>query len=67
VSVLYGCETWSLEVREEHRLRVFEDRVLKRIFGPKKEEATGEWSCTIRSFIFCTHLQISLGRRNQGD
>jgi hypothetical protein len=34
--VLYGCETWSLTVREEHKLRVFENRVLRRIFGPKK-------------------------------
>jgi hypothetical protein len=34
--VLYGCETWSLTLREEHRLRVFENRVFKRIFGPKK-------------------------------
>jgi hypothetical protein len=39
--VLYGCETWSLIVREEHRLRVFEDRVLRRIFGPKRDEVTG--------------------------
>jgi hypothetical protein len=36
--VLYGCETWSLTLREEHRLRVFENRVLRRIFGPKREE-----------------------------
>jgi hypothetical protein len=36
--VLYGCETWSLTLREEHRLRVFENRVLRRIFGPRKEE-----------------------------
>jgi hypothetical protein len=36
--VLYGCETWSLTLREEHRLRVFEERVLRRIFGPKREE-----------------------------
>jgi hypothetical protein len=41
--VLYGCETWSLTVREEHRLRVFENRVLRRIFGPKTDEVTGEW------------------------
>jgi hypothetical protein len=41
--VLYGCETWSLTLREEHRLRVFENRVLKRIFGPKRVEVTGEW------------------------
>jgi len=41
--VLYGCETWSLIMREEHRLRVFENRVLRRIFGPKRDEVTGEW------------------------
>jgi hypothetical protein len=39
--VLYGCETWSLTLREERRLRVFENRVL-RVFGPKREEVTGE-------------------------
>jgi hypothetical protein len=41
--VLYGCETWSLTSREERRLRVFENRVLRRIFGPKRDEVTGEW------------------------
>jgi hypothetical protein len=41
--VLYGCETWSLTLREEQRLRVFENGVLRRIFGPKRDEATGEW------------------------
>jgi hypothetical protein len=41
--VLYGCESWSLTLREERRLRVFEDRVLRRIFGPKRDEVTGEW------------------------
>jgi hypothetical protein len=40
---VYGCETWSLTLREEHRLRVFENRVLKRIFGPKRDEVTGDW------------------------
>jgi hypothetical protein len=40
---LYGCETWSLTLREVHRLRVFENRVLRRIFGPKTDEVTGEW------------------------
>ena len=42
-AVLYGCETWSLTLREEHRLRVFENRVLTRIFGPKRDGVTGEW------------------------
>jgi hypothetical protein len=41
--VLYGCETWSLMLREQHRLRVFENRVLRRIFGPKRDEVKGEW------------------------
>jgi hypothetical protein len=41
--VLYGCETWSLTLREEHRLRVFENRVLRRIFGPKRDKVRGEW------------------------
>jgi hypothetical protein len=41
--VLYGCETWSLTLREEQRLRVFDNRVLKRIFGPKRDDATGKW------------------------
>jgi hypothetical protein len=39
--VLYGCETWYLTLREEHRLRVFENRVLRRIFGPKRDEGKG--------------------------
>ena len=41
--VLYGCETWSLTLREEHRLRVFENKVLWKIFGAKIDEITGEW------------------------
>ena len=41
--VLYGCETWSLTLMEESRLRVFENRALRRIFGPKRNEVTGEW------------------------
>jgi hypothetical protein len=41
--VLYGCETWPLTLREEHRLRVSENRALRRIFGPKRDEVMGEW------------------------
>jgi len=41
--VLYACGTWSCMLREEYRLRVFENRVLRKIFGPKKGEVTGEW------------------------
>jgi hypothetical protein len=40
--VLYGCKTWSHTLREEHRLRVLQKKVLRRIFGPKREEVTGE-------------------------
>jgi len=41
--VLYGCETWSLTLREERALRVCESRVLRRIIGPKRDDVTGEW------------------------
>jgi hypothetical protein len=41
--VLYGCETWSLTLREERSLRVFENSVLRKVFGPKRDEVTGEW------------------------
>ena len=41
--VLYGCETWALTLREERKLRVFENMVLRRIFGPRRDEVTGEW------------------------
>jgi hypothetical protein len=62
-AVLYGCETWSLTLMEEHILRVFENRVVRRISGPKTDEVIGEWR---RSSIICTHSQISLGRSSQG-
>jgi hypothetical protein len=41
--ILYGCKTWSLTLREEHRLRVFKNKVLRRIFGPKRDEVMGGW------------------------
>ena len=41
--VLYGCETWSLTLREERKLRVIENMVLRRIYGPRRNEVTGEW------------------------
>ena len=51
--VLYGCETWSLTLPEERKLRVFENMVLRRIFGPRRDEVTGEWrnggDCITRS------------------
>jgi hypothetical protein len=63
--VLYGCETWSLTLREKHILRVFENRVLRRIFGPKRDEIMGEWR--MLSFIICTLHQTLLGRSNRGE
>jgi hypothetical protein len=41
--VLYGCETWSVTLKEDHRLGVFENRVVRRIFGPKRDEVIGDW------------------------
>jgi hypothetical protein len=41
--VAYGCETWSLTLRVEHRIKMFENRASRRIFGPKRDEVTGEW------------------------
>ena len=41
--VLYGCESWLLTLRDERRLRVLENRVLRRVFEPKRDEVTGEW------------------------
>ena len=41
--VLYGCENWSMTLREERKLRVFKNMVVRRIFGPRREEVTGEW------------------------
>jgi hypothetical protein len=59
--ILYGCETWSLALREEHRLGVFENRVLRRIFGPKRDEVTGEWrNCIMKSFMICTLCRVLL-------
>jgi hypothetical protein len=57
--VLYGCETLSLILREEHRLRVFENRVLRKIFRPKRDEVIGGWrTCIMRSFITCILCQV---------
>jgi hypothetical protein len=46
--VLYGCETWSLILREEHRLTVFANSVLRRILGPRKDELTVDWKKTAK-------------------
>jgi hypothetical protein len=55
--VLYGCETWSPTLREERRLMVFENKVLRRIFRPKRDEVTGE-NCITKSFMICTLRQV---------
>jgi hypothetical protein len=66
--VLYGYETWSLTLREEHRQRMFENRVLRRIFGPKKNEVTREWRKLHSEELHTLHSsKISLGRSNQGE
>jgi hypothetical protein len=55
--VLYGCETWSVTLREEHKLRVFENRVLRRIFGQTRDEVTERrklYNEELRTFIFFT-------------
>jgi hypothetical protein len=66
--VLYGCETWFLTLREEHRLRVFENRVLRGMFGPTRDEVTGEWrklhSGELHNLYSSPDL---LGRSSQGE
>jgi hypothetical protein len=65
---MYGCESWSLTLREECRLRVFENRVLRRIFGPKRDEVTGQWRRLNKKEIYALHSsQISFGGSNQDD
>jgi hypothetical protein len=57
--IFFGCETWSLTLRKECRVRVFKNRVLRRIFGPKKDKVTEEWKdYKMRSFIICTPHHI---------
>jgi hypothetical protein len=58
--VLYGCETLSLTLKEEHRLRVFENRVPMRIFWPKRDDITGEWR-RLHNLMVCTYHQILFG------
>jgi hypothetical protein len=62
--VVYGCETWSLTLREEYRLRVFGNRVLKRIFGPKRE---GGENCITRSFMIRALRQVQLELSSRGE
>jgi hypothetical protein len=63
-AVLYGCETWSLTMKEERRLWVCENRMSRRIFGPKRYEVTGEWRKLImKSLMICTAHPILCGLR----
>jgi hypothetical protein len=64
--VVYGCKSWSLILREELRPRVFANRVLRRIFGPKRDEVTGEWQNYImRSLMICTPHPVLFSRPNR--
>jgi hypothetical protein len=64
---LYGCGTWSLALREEHRLRAFEDRVFRWMLRPKKEEVPGaKKRCVMRSLTICAPHQIIVGLLCQG-
>jgi hypothetical protein len=57
--VLYGCRNFSLILREEQRLRVLENRILRKAFEPKREEVTGEWTnCIMRCFMICAPSTI---------
>ena len=60
--VLYGCENWSLTLRVERRLRVFENRVLRRVFGPRRDEVTANGENYImKSLVICTPYRIFCG------
>jgi len=65
--VLYGCENWSLTVREKRRLRVFGNRVLRRIFGPKRDEVIGDWTRLhneeFSNLYFSTNIRLIKSRR----
>jgi hypothetical protein len=60
--VLYGCKTWSLTLREECRLRVFENRVLRRIFGPKRDEVTGKLRRLHKKELYALHSLYNIIR-----
>jgi len=60
--VLFGCETWSLTLREERKLRVFENTMFRRVFGPKRDEITGNGEDYImRSLVICTPYPVFCG------
>jgi hypothetical protein len=58
--VLYGCENWSLTLREECRLRVFENKVLRRIFGPRRDEVTGEWRRLHNKELYAVYSSLNI-------
>jgi hypothetical protein len=60
--VLYGCEAWFLILREKHRFRVFENRMLRRMFGPKREEVAGTWR-KLHNECFISIIRVILSRR----
>jgi len=62
---LYGFEAWSVSLREERRLRMFDNRVQRNVFGPKRDEKGAEGYCTVRDFTIFTLHQILFGRSNQ--
>jgi hypothetical protein len=60
--VLYGCETWSPTLREEHRLRVCENRVLRKIFGPKGDVVTGQWRRLHNEELYDLYFSLNITR-----
>ena len=65
--VLYGCETWSLKLRVEHRLSVFLNMVLRRIFGSMRDKVTGEWRILLNELNDLHFHQILFGRSNKDE
>ena len=61
--VLYGCETWSLILRDECRLRVFENRVPRKLFEPKRDEVTGEWRRLYNKDLYALHSSLNIIRK----
>ena len=59
---MFVCESWSLPLRKEHKLRVFENRVLREIFGPKKDKATGKWRRLHNDELYDLHSLLNIIR-----